>query len=70
MKQKDSAKEYAKERLAAFLDLGVGSSFESKVVFAVEDIESAFNAGSESVIENASKLEWEEIGLYGESKRV
>lgn len=55
-----------KQRFTAFLDLGAGSSFESKVVFTAEDIENAFNAGSKSVIENASKLEWEEIGLYGD----
>ena len=66
MKQKDLAKEYAKERLVSFLDLGVGFSFEGKTVFTAEDIENAFNAGRGSVIEEASKLEWKEVGLYSD----
>lgn len=55
-----------KQRFTAFLDLGAGSSFEGKTVFTIEDTKNAFNAGRESIIEEASKLEWEEVGLYGD----
>lgn len=40
--------------------------FEDNRCFTFDDIKAAFNAGRESVIEEASKLEWEEIGLYGD----
>lgn len=64
MKQKDLAKEYAHK---AFLKRNrINPMSIHDLCFSVADIESAFNAGSESVIENASKLEWEEIGLYGD----
>lgn len=32
--------------------------------FTFDDIKAAFNAGRESVIENATKLEWKETGRY------
>lgn len=43
------------KRFTAFLDLGVGSSFEGKAVFTTEDIENAFNAGRESTINKNHK---------------
>lgn len=33
--------------------------------FSANDIEEAFNAGRESVVENIPELKWEEIGSYG-----
>lgn len=38
--------------------------FEDNKCFTFDDIKDAFNAGCESVIESASKLEWEETGGY------
>ena len=40
--------------------------FKDNRCFTFDDIKAAFNAGRESVIEDASKLEWEEIGLYSD----
>ena len=46
------------KRFTTFLALGAGSSFEGKTVFTTEDIENAFNAGRDSVINNIA-LSWE-----------
>lgn len=63
MKKKDLAEEYAiKEYECANGDSDL--IFEDNRCFTFDDIKAAFNAGSESIIESASKLEWEEVGLY------
>lgn len=41
-----------------------GSAIKDNRCFTFDDIKAAFNAGRESVIENASKLEWKETGRY------
>ena len=68
MEKKDLAKEYATARLQGRLS-GNEASFSGKKVFTEEDIEAAFNAGRESVVEKASELEWEDVGIYGEYAR-
>ena len=68
MKHKDLAKEYATARLQGRLS-GNEVSFSENKVFTEEDIETAFNAGRDSVVEKASELEWEDIGVYGEKAR-
>ena len=57
MEKKDLAKEYATARLQGRLG-GNEISFSESKVFTEEDIEAAFNAGRESVVEDASELEW------------
>lgn len=57
MKKKDLAKEYAFARLQGRLS-GNEVSFSDNKVFTEEDIEAAFNAGRESVVENMPELEW------------
>ena len=59
MKKKDLAKEYATARLQGRLS-GNEVSFSENKVFTEEDIEAAFNAGRDSVVENMSKLEWKD----------
>ena len=59
MKQKDLAKEYTLARLQGRLS-GNEMSFSENKIFTEEDIETAFNAGRESVVENMSKLEWKD----------
>ena len=67
MKQKDLAKEYAHK---AFLKRNrINPMSIHDLCFSVADIESAFNAGSESVVEKASELEWKDIGVFGEKAR-
>lgn len=68
MEKKDLAKEYATARLQGRLS-GNEISFSESKVFTEEDIEAAFNAGRESVVEDASELDWEDIGIYGEKAR-
>lgn len=58
MKQKDLAKEYATARLQGRLS-GNEVSFSENKVFTEEDIETAFNAGRESVVESMPELKWE-----------
>ena len=58
MKKKNLAKEYATARLKGRLS-GNEVSFSDNKVFTEEDIEAAFNAGRESVVENIPNLEWE-----------
>lgn len=57
MKKKNLAKEYATARLQRRLS-GNEVSFSDNKVFTEEDIECAFSAGRESVIENIPNLEW------------
>ena len=59
MKQKDLAKEYALARLHGRLS-GNEISFCENKVFTEGDIESAFNAGRESVVENIPRLLFKE----------
>ena len=65
MKQNNSAKKYLDKVLGSALYFKEGK-FPNMPLYQEKDIEAAFNAGRESVIESASKLEWEEIGLYGD----
>lgn len=61
MKQKDLAQEYALARLQG-RQSGNEVSFSENRVFTEEDIENAFNAGRDSVVENIPRL------LFKESK--
>ena len=58
MEKKDLAREYALARLQGRLS-GNEVSFCENKVFTEGDIETAFNAGRESVVENMPKLKWE-----------
>lgn len=60
MIQKDLAKEYATARLQGRLS-GNEMSFSENKVFTEEDIETAFNAGRESVLENIPELKWAKV---------
>ena len=65
MTQKDLAEAYlakAKENAIYFKD----GNFPNMPLYQENDIKAAFNAGRESVLEDASELEWEDIGVYGE----
>lgn len=62
---KDLAKEYAQERLSERKN-GNEISFEDKAIFTVEDIENAFNAGRESVVENMPELKWNNEDRFGD----
>ena len=55
--EKDLAKAYAEERLQNRLSGNEISLFEH-FIFTEGDIEAAFNAGRESVVENMPELEW------------
>ncbi len=57
MKHKDLAEEYATARLQGRLS-GNEVSFSENKVFTEEDIEEAFNAGRESVLESMPGLVW------------
>lgn len=57
MEKKDLAKEYATAKLQGRLS-GNEISFSESKVFTEEDIEAAFNAGRESVVESLPELEW------------
>ena len=57
MKQKDLAKEYATARLQGRLS-GNEVSFSENKIFTEEDIETTFNAGRDSVVENMPELKW------------
>ena len=59
MKQKDLAKEYATARLQGRRS-GNEVSFSENKVFTEGDIEAAFNAGRESVVENIPRLLFKE----------
>ena len=60
MKQKNLAQEYAAARLQGRLS-GNEVSFSGKKVFTEGDIEAAFNAGRESMVENIPKLKWAKV---------
>ena len=62
---KDLAKEYATARLQGRLS-GNEVSFSENKVFTEGDIEAAFNAGRESVVENIPELEWNEEDRFGD----
>lgn len=64
MKQKNLAEEYATARLQGRLS-GNEVSFSGNKVFTEEDIEDAFNAGRESVLENIPELKWERVHKDG-----
>ena len=66
MEQNDLTKDYAKNLYHERAD---GDFKSTADVFDSHDIEDAFNAGRESVVEKASELEWEDIGVYGEKAR-
>lgn len=57
MEKKDLAKEYATARLQGRLS-GNEILFSESKVFTEEDIEAAFNAGRDSVVESLPELEW------------
>lgn len=60
MKQKDLAEEYlikAKENAIYFKD----GNFPNMPLYQEKDIEAAFNAGRESVVESMPKLKWAKI---------
>ena len=64
MKQKDLAKEYltkAKENAIYFKD----GKFPNMPLYQERDIEAAFNAGRESVVENMPELEWRKVCYLG-----
>ena len=63
MEKKDLAKEYATARLQGRLS-GNEISFSESKVFTEEDIEAAFNAGRESVVESLPELEWKGIEYF------
>ena len=65
---KDLAKEYALARLQGRRSENE-ISFSENRIFTEEDIKDTFNAGRKSVVEKASELEWEDIGIYGEQAR-
>lgn len=65
---KDLAEKYlakAQENAIRFKDI----NFFNGPLYQESDIKAAFNAGRESVVEEASELEWEDIGVYGENAR-
>lgn len=64
MKQKDLAKEYATARLQGRLS-GNEMSFSENKIFTEEDIETAFNAGRESVTESLPELKWRRVHKDG-----
>lgn len=64
MEQKDLAKEYATARLQGRRS-GNEVSFSENKVFTEEDIEAAFNAGRESVVENIPDLEFNQNSRGG-----
>ena len=59
MIHKDLAEEYATARLQGRLS-GNELSFSENKVFTEEDIEAAFNAGRESVVDDIPDLKWRE----------
>lgn len=63
MIQKDLAKEYATARLQGRLS-GNEVSFSENKVFTEKDIETAFNAGRESVVESLPELKWHNTSRF------
>lgn len=68
MKQKYLSLVYALKEYARVNGKG-GPIIEYNRCFTFDDIKAAFNAGRESVVEKASELEWEDIGVYDEKAR-
>jgi len=68
MKQKDLADEYAEKEYKR-VNGDSAPIFTDETCFTFDDIKAAFSAGRESVVEKASELEWEDIGIYGEKAR-
>lgn len=66
MEKKNLAKEYATARLQGRLS-GNETQFNGHEVFTETDIENAFNAGRESVVDNIPELEWKEALSDGET---
>lgn len=66
--KKDLAEEYALKEYAR-VNGENDLIFEDNMCFTFDDIKAAFNAGRESVVEKASELEWEDVGIYGEYAR-
>ena len=64
MTQKDLAKHYTTARLQGRLS-GNEVSFSENKVFTEEDIEAAFNAGRESVVESLPELKWKRVHKDG-----
>ncbi|WP_314959410.1 hypothetical protein [Prevotella pallens] len=64
MKQKNLAEEYATARLQGRLS-GNEVSFSGNKVFTEEDIEDAFNAGRDSMVESLPKLKWRRVHKDG-----
>lgn len=60
MEKKNLAKEYATARLQGRLS-GNETQFNGHEVFTETDIENAFNAGRESVVDNIPELEWKVV---------
>ena len=58
MNKKDLAEEYATKEYERLNDND--PIFEDNLCFSIIDIEAAFNAGRESVVENIPELEWAE----------
>jgi len=63
-KQEKLAEEYAVARLQDRLS-GNEVSFSENKVFTEEDIEAAFNAGRESVVNNMPELVWTQVHYLG-----
>lgn len=63
MKQKDLAEEYTKRTYKEKTNYPI--MWRDKV-FTGKDIKAAFNAGRESVVEDATELDWEDIDIFGE----
>lgn len=63
MKKKDLSLVYALQEYARVNGKNEPAIKDNRC-FTFNDIKAAFNAGRESVIENASKLEWKETGRY------
>lgn len=66
MKQNNSAKKYLDKVLGSALYFKEGK-FPNMPLYQEKDIEAAFNAGRESVVENMPKLKWAKVfedGLY------
>ena len=64
MNKKDLGKHYTTARLQGRLS-GNEVSFSENKVFTEEDIEAAFNAGRESVVENMPDLRWRKVCYLG-----
>lgn len=60
MKQNNSAKKYLDKVLGSALYFKEGK-FPNMPLYQEKDIEAAFNAGSESVVENVPKLGWKRV---------